>query len=141
VPRFSPNPNPPEHLVASIVALSEQSNRLALESAMEAARADALGKVSSVVEQVCRLAVSAGVASGEISWLVAELEASQPTADHLGEVAVAVSAMQTCMSAVAFTIAKVAARGGPAEITSSADALGRVATQLEDLLNRIQPCV
>jgi methyl-accepting chemotaxis protein len=29
--------------VASIVALSEQTNRLALESAMEAARADSLG--------------------------------------------------------------------------------------------------
>jgi hypothetical protein len=68
VPRFSPNPNRPNHLVASIVALSEQTNRLALESAMEAARADSLGGVSLVVEQVCRLAVGAGVATGEIAW-------------------------------------------------------------------------
>jgi methyl-accepting chemotaxis protein len=136
VPRFSPNPNRPEHLVASIVALAEQSNRVALESAMEAVRTDALGKVSSVVEQVCRLAVSSGVATGEISWLVAELEASQPTADQVGEVTVAVSGMQNCMSAVAFTIGKIAARGGPAEITTSAEALVRVAAQLEDLLNR-----
>jgi NAD(P)-dependent dehydrogenase (short-subunit alcohol dehydrogenase family) len=57
----------PDHLVASIVALTEQSNRLALDSAMEAARADSLGKVSLVVEQVCRLAVGAGVATGEIA--------------------------------------------------------------------------
>ena len=78
MPRFSPNPNRPEHLVASIVALSEQTNRLALESAMEAARADSLGKVTLVVEQVCRLAVGAGVAAGEIAWLVGELEAAAP---------------------------------------------------------------
>jgi methyl-accepting chemotaxis protein len=141
VPRFSPNPNRPEHLVASIVALSEQTNRLALESAMEAARADTQGQVTSVVEQVCRLAVGSGVAVGEISWLVSELEASQPTGDQLAEAAVAVSGMQSCMSAVAFAVGDIAARGGPTEIASSSEALRRVAAQLEDLLNRIQPCV
>jgi methyl-accepting chemotaxis protein len=141
VPRFSPNPNRPDHLVASIVALSEQTNRLALESAMEAARADSLGKVSLVVEQVCRLAVGAGVATGEIAWLVGELEATQPTADQLGEAAVAVSGMQSCMGAVAHAVNEVAERGGPAEIDSSAEALRRVAIQLEGLLARLQPCV
>ena len=100
VPRFSPNPSRPEHLVDSIVALSEQTNRLALESAMEAAHADSLGKVTHVVEQVCRLAVGAGVAAGEISWLVSELESSHPADDQLAEAAVAVSGMQSCMSAV-----------------------------------------
>ncbi|MEA2480608.1 MAG: hypothetical protein QOJ07_2530 [Thermoleophilaceae bacterium] len=141
MPRFSPNPNRPEHLVASIVALSEQTNRLALESALEAARADTQGQVTSVVEQVCRLAVGSGVAVGEISWLVSELEASQPTGAQLAEAAVAVSGMQSCMSAVAFAVGDIAARGGPTEIASSSEALRRVAAQLEDLLNRIQPCV
>jgi methyl-accepting chemotaxis protein len=141
VPRFSPNPNRPEHLVASIVALAEQTNRLALESAMEAARADSLGKVTSVVEHVCRLAVGAGVAAGEVSWLVSELEASHPSEAQVGEAAVAVAGMQSSMSAVAFAVADVAGRGGPTEIASSAEALRRVAAQLEGLLNRIQPCV
>jgi methyl-accepting chemotaxis protein len=141
VPRFSPNPNRPNHLVASIVALSEQTNRLALESAMEAARADSLGGVSLVVEQVCRLAVGAGVATGEIAWLVGELEGSQPSGDQLGEAAVAVSGMQSCMSAVAHAVNEVAERGGPAEVDSSAEALRRVAVQLEGLLTRLQPCV
>jgi methyl-accepting chemotaxis protein len=141
VPRFSPNPNRPDHLVASIVALSEQTNRLALESALEAARADSLGKVSTVVEQVCRLAVGSGVAAGEISWLVGELEAAQPTDEQLGEAAVAVSGMQSCMSAVSFAVGEVAQRSGPAEVSSSAEALRRVAVQLESLLNRILPCV
>jgi methyl-accepting chemotaxis protein len=141
VPRFSPNPNRPDHLVASIVALAEQTNRLALESAMEAARADSLGKVTFVVEQVCRLAVGAGVATGEIAWLVGELEAAQPTVDQLGEAAVAVSGMQSCMSAVAHAIGEVADRGGPTEVDSSAEALRRVAGQLEGLLMRLQPLV
>jgi methyl-accepting chemotaxis protein len=139
VPRFSPNPNRPDHLVASIVALSEQTNRLALESAMEAARADSLGKVTLVVEQVCRLAVGAGVATGEVAWLVGELASAEPTRDQLGEAAVAVSGMQSCMSAVAHAVGEVADRGGPTEVTSSAEALRRVTLQLEGLLSRLQP--
>ena len=140
--RFRPEHTPsPEHLVASIVALAEQSNSLALDAAMEAARADARGKTETVIEQVCRLAVGAGVAAGEISWLVGELEAAQPTDEQLGEAAVAVSGMQSCMSAVSFAVGEVALRGGPAEVSSSAEALHRVADQLETLLNRIQPCV
>ena len=123
------------------MALAEQTNRLALESALEAARADSLGKVPLVVEQVCRLAVSAGVATGEIAWLVSELEAAQPTADQLGEAAVAVAGMQSCMTAVAYAVNEVAERGGPTEIDSAAEALRRVAVQLEGLLTRLQPCV
>ena len=141
MPRFSPNPSRPEHLVASIVALSEQTNRLALEAAMEAAHADSLGQVTQVVDQVCRLAIGAGVTAGEISWLVSELESSQPTEEHVGEAAVAVSGMQSCMSAVAHAVGEVADRGGPTEVAASADALRRVAAQLEGLLNRLQPCV
>jgi methyl-accepting chemotaxis protein len=141
VPRFSPNPNRPDHLVASIVALAEQTNRLALESAMEAARADSLGQVSLVVEQVCRLAVGSGVATGEVAWLVGELEAAHGTPDQLAEAAVAVSGMQSCMSAVAHAINEVAERGGPTEIDSAAEALRRVAAQLEGLLMRLQPVV
>ena len=90
---------------------------------MEAARADSLGKVTYVVEQVCRLAVGAGVTAGEIAWLVGELESSQPTEDQLAEAAVAVAGMQSCMSAVAHAVAEVAGRGGPTEISSSAEAL------------------
>ncbi len=123
------------------MALSEQTNRLALESAMEAARADSLGKVTFVVEQVCRVAVGAGVATGEIAWLVGELEQALPSADQLAEAAVAVAGMQSCMSAVAYAVQEVADRGGPAEVESSAEALRRVTLQLEGLLTRLQPCV
>ena len=99
---------------------------------MEAAHADSLGKVTPCRRQVCRLAVGAGVAAGEISWLVSELESSHPPSDQLAEAAVAVSGMQSCMSAVSHAVGEVADRGGPTEIRASADALRRVAAQLEE---------
>src|SRR5262249_23368472 len=56
VPRFQSHSRP-EHLVASVVVLADQTNQLALDTAVEAARADSLGKLTVVVEQVCRLAI------------------------------------------------------------------------------------
>src|SRR4051812_8432696 len=109
----------PDHLVDSIVALAEQSNRLALDAAMSAARADG----PSAVDEVCRLAVGAGVAGGEIAWLVGELEALTADEETLAEAAVAVAGMQSCMRMVAVVVQEVADRGAPPEITSAAAAL------------------
>jgi methyl-accepting chemotaxis protein len=139
--RFSSHHSRPDHLVASIVALSEQTNRLALDSALEAARADSLGKVALVVDQVCRLAVGAGVAAGEVAWLVSELEAAAASEEQCSEAGVAVAGMQSCMTSVAFAVEEVALRDGPTEIGASAEALRRVAAQLADLQLRLQPCV
>src|SRR5262245_3684257 len=122
--RFTPNR--PDHLVASIVALAEQSNRLALDAAMEAARADAQGKTATVVDQICRLAVGAGVAAGEIVWLVGELENATDNPQMLAEAGVAVAGMESCLIAVTHAVQEVADRGAPIEITSSAQALRRV---------------
>jgi len=137
--RFTPNHTHPEQLVASIVALAEQSNRLALDAAMEAARADVEGRTSDVVDQICRIAVGSGVAGGEIAWLVTELEAATNDPQHLSEAGVAVAGMESCLIAVAFAIQDVADRGAPVEITSSAQALRRVAARLAELLPRLQP--
>jgi methyl-accepting chemotaxis protein len=134
--RFTPNR--PEHLVASIVALAEQSNRLALDAAMEAARADAQGNTTTVVDQICRLAVGSGVSAGEVVWLVSELEGA--TDDHtlLSEAGVAVAGMESCLIAVTQAVQEVADRGAPVEVTSSAQALRRVGAQLAELLPRLQ---
>jgi methyl-accepting chemotaxis protein len=137
VPRFSPDANRPEHLVASIVALSAQTNRLALASAMEAARADSLGKVTLVVEQVCHLAVGAGVATGEIAWLVGELSTTHPDAAQLAEAGDAIAGVQSSILSVAGAVQALADSGGPVEIRSSADALRRAGLQLVDLLGAI----
>jgi methyl-accepting chemotaxis protein len=135
--RFTPNR--PEHLVASIVALSEQSNRLALDAAMEAARADAQGAAATVVDQICRLAVGAGVSAGEIVWLVSELESVSDDHELLAEAGVAVAGMESCLIAVTQAVQEVADRGAPVEVTSSAQALRRVSAQLAELLPRLQP--
>jgi hypothetical protein len=134
VPRFSPDPERPEDLLASIVALTEQTSRLALDSALEAAQADALGKVTVVVEHVCRLAVGAGVATGEIAWLAGELASAGADADQHAQAAVAIAGAQSSLLAVAFAIQDVADTGGPLEIASSAEALQRAALGLEELL-------
>src|SRR3954451_5285494 len=139
--RFTPNYNRPEHLVASIVALAEQSNRLALDAAMEAARADATGRPSVVIDQICRLAVGAGVAGGEIAWLVAELEGATTDHEPLSEAGVAVAGMESCMLAVSRAVNELAVKeGAPIELTAAAEALRRVADQLAALLPRLQFC-
>jgi len=135
--RFTPNR--PDHLVASIVALAEQSNRLALDAAMEAARADAQGRTATVVDQICRLAVGAGVSAGEIVWLVSELETATEDHGQLSEAGVAVAGMESCMIAVTEAVQEVADRGAPVEVSSSAEALRRVSAQLAELLPRLQP--
>jgi len=139
--RFTPNHNRPEHLVASIVALAEQSNRLALDAAMEAARADATGRTVIVVDQICRLAVGSGVAAGEIAWLVGELELAGAELEQLSEAGVAVAGMESCMAAVGQAVQELADKGAPVEIFASAEALRRVADQLAALLPRLQFCV
>src|SRR3954454_6566814 len=134
--RFTPNR--PEHLVASIVALAEQSNKLALDAAMEAARADVQLRTGEVVAQACRLALGVGVACGEIAWLVGELELVDTGDEHLSEAAVAIAGMESCIRAVSYAVQEVADRGAPTEIAASAEALRRVCIQLTELLPRLQ---
>jgi hypothetical protein len=131
VPRFSTSP---EDLLASIVALSEQTSRLALDAAMEAAQADALGKVTLLVEHVCRLAVGAGVSTGEIAWVASELESAGPDERQRAQATVAIASAQSSLLAVGFAVQDLADAGGPREIRSSADSLQRAALQLEDSL-------
>jgi hypothetical protein len=136
---LDPDPQRPEDLLAAIVALSEQTSRLALDSALEAAQADALGKVTVVVDQVCRLAVGAGVATGEVAWLTGELASADASADQRATAAVAITSAQSSLLAVAFAIQDLADAGGPLEIRSSADALQRAALGLEDPLATLTP--
>ena len=137
--RFSPDPTRPDDLVASIVALTERTTKLALESAMEAAQADALGKLTVVVEHVCRLAVSCGVAAGEISWLVTELGTAGADSRQLAQAEVAIAGLQSAVLSVACAVQEFSALGGPVELSSSADALRRSAMQLDDRLLELHP--
>ncbi len=139
VPRFSPDPTHPDDLVASIVALTERTTKLALDSAMEAAQADALGKLTVVVEHVCRLAVGCGVAAGEIGWLVTELGAAGADDAQVSQAEVAIAGLQSAVLSVACAVQEFSALGGPVELSSSADALRRSAMQLDDRLLELHP--
>jgi len=141
VPRFSPDPTRPEDLVASIVALTERTTKLALDSAMEAAQADALGKLTVVVEHVCRLAVGCGVAAGEIGWLVTELGAAGADHAQVTKAETAIAGLQSAVLSVACAVQEFSALGGPVELSSSADALRRSALQLDDRLLELHPTV
>ena len=141
VPRFSPDPTRPDDLVASIVALTERTTKLALDSAMEAAQADALGKLTVVVEHVCRLAVGCGVAAGEIGWLVTELGAAGADDAQVNQAEVAIAGLQSAVLSVACAVQEFSALGGPVELSSSADALRRSAMQLDDRLLELHPAV
>ena len=141
VPRFSPDPTRPDDLVASIVALTERTTKLALDSAMEAAQADALGKLTVVVEHVCRLAVGCGVAAGEIGWLVTELGAAGADDAQVNQAEVAIAGLQSAVLSVECAVQEFSALGGPVELSSSADALRRSAMQLDDRLLELHPAV
>lgn len=138
VTRFSSDRRRPDHLLASIVALSERTSQLALEAAIDAAQAGAVGDATLAVERVCRLAVAAGVALGEVAWLVTELESSNAGPDQLHAAGDAVAYLQRSVLTVAHAIQGVADSGGSIEIHSSADALRRAGLALEDLLPALQ---
>jgi hypothetical protein len=139
VPRPSPNPARPEDLVASIVALTERTTQLSLDAVSEAAQADALGKLTVVVEHVCRLAVTCGVAAGEIGWLVSELHRTGADAGQLALAERSIAGLQSAVISVACAVQEFSALGGPIELSSSADALRRSALQLDDRLVELQP--
>jgi methyl-accepting chemotaxis protein len=126
-------------LVASIAALGNQTTALAVDAAMTAATADAQGRTDAVVEQVCRLAVAAGVATGEIAWLANELEQANAPQDQIDAAGTAVTSLQSSLLNVAAAVQEVADHGAPQEVFASADALRLSALRLDDLLPAYQP--
>jgi len=76
MPRFSTDLDRGEQLAGSIVALAERSGASAVDSIFEAVRACSAGDTPAAAEHTRRLAVDAGVATGEIGWLATELDAA-----------------------------------------------------------------
>ncbi len=139
--RFSPDPDRPAYLVASIVALANHATALAVDSAVEAARAEQAGDVRGVSEQVGRLAVGAGVATGEIAWLAQELDLTSALDVEIATAGVAITGLQASLLAIAAAVQEVAEAGGPAEAYASADALRNAALALDELLPAYQPAL
>jgi hypothetical protein len=139
VSRFSPDIDRAASLVTSIVALVGHTTTLAVDAAVLAARAEQAGDRRGIAEHVSRMAVGAGVATGELAWLAHELELSQPLDVEIATAGVAITGLQASLLAIAAAVQEVADAGGPAETRSSADALRAAALALDELLPAYQP--
>jgi methyl-accepting chemotaxis protein len=139
VPRFSPDTQRPAYLISAIVALANQTTTLAVDSAIEAAHAEAAGDPRTVAEQVSRLAVAAAVSTGEIAWLAQELELTTASDGEIAAAGLAVTGLQASLLSIAAAVQEVADHGGPAETFSAAEALRNAALALDELLPSYQP--
>jgi hypothetical protein len=139
VTRFSPEIARSSYLVTSIVAVANHTTTLAVDSAVEAARAEEAGYPRRVAEHVSRLAVGAGVATGEIAWLAQELELSHPLDVEIITAGVAITGLQASLLAIAAAVQEMADAGGVAEARASAHALRSAALALDELLPAYQP--
>ena len=121
------------------MALANHTTTLAVDAAVEAAQAEEAGDLRRVAEQVSRLAVSAGVATGEIAWLANELEISDALHVEIVTAGVAITGLQASLLAIASAVQEVAEADGPAEASASANALRTAALTLDELLPAYQP--
>jgi hypothetical protein len=139
VTRFSSDIDRSAFLVSSIVELANHTTTLAVDSAIEAVRAEESGDVRRLAEHVSRLAVAAGVATGEIAWLAHELEISRALDMEIATAGVAITGLQASLLAIAGAVQEVADAGGPPEASSAAGALRTAALSLDELLPAYQP--
>src|SRR5689334_13788908 len=91
----------PSEVLDAIVSLAELTTTFAIESTMEAGRADAYGDPKAAERRLAQLATGAGVASGEVGWLVEELDATATDADQRADAALAIAGLQRTMVSAA----------------------------------------
>ncbi len=133
MPRFSTDLDRGDQLAGSIVALADRTSASAVDSIFEAVRACSAGNVPAAAEHTRRLAVDAGVATGELAWLATELDAATADIDLIDSAGVAIAGLQSSLLSIA---------GAVQEITgdsSSAGTLRLAALQLDELLPAYQP--
>jgi hypothetical protein len=126
-------------LVASITSLATQATTLAVDSIVEASRADINGDAAAAAEQIQRLAAGVGVAVGDIAWFAAELDASTAAEDLIAVAGSAITGLQSSLLSIAGAAQEIADAGGADEISASADALRTTALRLDELLPSFQP--
>ena len=139
MPRFNSDIQRPADLVSAIVAVANQTTTLAVDSAIEAARAEAAGDPRTVAEHVSRLAVGAAVATGEIARLAQELDVTSASDGEIATAGLAVTGLQASLLSIAAAVQQVADNGGPGEAFAAAEALRTAALALDELLSSYQP--
>ena len=133
MPRFSTDLDRGEELAGSIVALAERSGASAVDSIFEAVRACSAGDAPVAAEHTRRLAVDAGVATGEIAWLATELDAATTDAGLIDAAGVAIAGLQSSLLSIAGAVQELAGD------KRSAVTLRLAALQLDELLPAYQP--
>jgi hypothetical protein len=139
MPRFNSELDRQEHLVVSIKSLAIQATTLAVDTIIEAGRADISGDAIAVADHTRRLAVGIGVATGEIAWLAAELDGSSAGDTLIAAAGSAITGLQSSLLSIAGAVQEIADQGGPDEVFASAEALRTTALRLDELLPSFQP--
>jgi hypothetical protein len=126
-------------LVSSIKSLAMRATTLAVDSTIEASRADLNGDPTAAAEHVRRLVVGITVATGDIAWFAAELDASTAGEDVIAAAGAAITGLQSSLLSIAGAVQEIADAGGPHEVFASAEALRTTALRLDELLPSFQP--
>jgi hypothetical protein len=126
-------------LVVSIKSIAMQATTLAVDSIIDAGRADLSGDSIAAADHIHRLAAGIGVAAGEISWFAAELDASTAAEDLIAVAGTAITGLQSSLLSIAGAVQEIADTGGSEEILGSAESLRTMALQLDELLPSFQP--
>jgi hypothetical protein len=133
MPRFSTDLDRGDQLAGSIVALADRAGATAVDSIFEAVRACSAGDTPAAAEHTRRLAVDAGVATGEIAWLATELDAATADSDLIDSAGIAIAGLQSSLLSIAGAVQEIAGD------KNSAVTLRLAALQLDELLPAYQP--
>jgi hypothetical protein len=126
-------------LVVSIKSIAMKATTQAVDSIIEAGRADLSGNSDAAADHIHRLAAGIGVAAGEIAWFAAELDASTAAEDLIAVAGTAITGLQSSLLSIAGAVQEIADTSGSEEILASAEALRTTALQLDELLPSFQP--
>lgn len=128
-----------EDLVVSIRSLAVQATTLAVESMIDAARAEAGGDWLAVADHVCRLAAGVAFVTGEIAELAHELDLSSAGETLVAAAGIAVTGLQSSLLSIAQAVQDIAEDAEADAIFAAADTLRTAALELDDLLPSFQP--
>src|SRR3954469_24061863 len=102
-------------LVISIKSLAMRATTVAVHSTVEASRADLDGDRAAAAEHVRRLTVDTAVATADIAWFAAELDASTAGDAVIAAAGAAITGLQSSLLSIAAAVHEIAGARACAE--------------------------